>query len=211
MTPRGPREPSAEEERYIRQRVKDELRRRMRSVRRALPREAREARARAAAERVMALPAFVQARTVLAFVAVRGEMDPAPVVQAARAAGKRLALPRVDFEAMALRLHLWEADDPLAEGGYGIPEPDPAAPTVDASEVDLVLVPALAVDPTGQRIGYGKGFYDRLLPTLPRAVRCALVYDFQLIGEVPRTPEDVPVHVIVSDARVILVEGTAGG
>jgi 5-formyltetrahydrofolate cyclo-ligase len=66
-------------------------------------------------------------------------------------------------------------------------------------------VPALAVDARGFRIGYGRGFYDRLLPTLPNALTVAIVYDFQLVAEVPEEPFDVPVHVVATDARVLRV------
>lgn len=211
MTVRGPKEPTEAEAEYIRHRVKQEFRRRMKNLRAALPREARAARSQAAAERVLALEAFRQANTVLSFVAVRAEIDPTGVVQAAREAGKRMALPRVDFDQMELRVHAWRADDSLEVGGYGIPEPAASAPEVDAGEVDLVLVPALAVDAEGYRIGYGQGFYDRLLPTLPNALRCALAYDFQLLGEVPRTAGDEPVHVIATDSRVMMIGGPGIG
>ncbi|MFW5925665.1 MAG: 5-formyltetrahydrofolate cyclo-ligase [Myxococcota bacterium] len=211
MTVRGPREPTDAEAEYIRHRVKQELRRRMKNLRAALPREARAARSRAAAERVVALEAFQRAGTVLSFVSVRAEIDPAEVVHAAREAGKRVALPRVDFDRMELLLHAWQAGDSLEVGGYGIPEPAPSAPEVDAGEVDLVLVPALAVDGEGYRIGYGQGFYDRLLPRLPNALRCALAYDFQLLSEVPRTEGDEPVHVIATDSRVMMIGDPGAG
>lgn len=207
MVRHGPPGWSEEYEQAIRQRAKQELRRQMKSLRNVLPREVRAARAETAAEHVVRLQAYRDARTVLAFVPVRAEIDPARITDAARSEGKRLALPRVDFDTMELRLHRWEADDALEPGGYGIPEPLASAPEVPPHEVDFVLVPALAVDVDGYRVGYGKGFYDRLLPTLPRAVRCALVYDFQILAEAPRTAGDVPVHVIASDSRVIMVGG----
>ena len=83
-------------------------------------------------------------------------------------------------------------------------------PEVPASAVDFVLVPALAVDLQGNRLGYGKGLYDRLLPTLPTALRCALAYDFQLVSELPSSPTDAPVDVVVTDARVLRVESRDG-
>jgi 5-formyltetrahydrofolate cyclo-ligase len=81
-------------------------------------------------------------------------------------------------------------------------QPAASAPPIADASIDLVLVPALAVDERGHRIGYGKGFYDRLLPRLA-ALRVALVFDFERIVEVPVRAGDVPVDVIVTDERVI--------
>jgi 5-formyltetrahydrofolate cyclo-ligase len=205
VTGRGPREITAEGEQLLRQRAKQELRRRMRALRSALPQEARTARAEAAARRLLELPAFAGARTVLVYAPIGAEAPVEPIVTAARAAGKVLALPRVDFEAGRLRLHRWDPTTALATGAMGVPEPPPDAPTVTEAEVDLVVVPALGVDVRGHRLGYGKGFYDQLLPTLPNALRVALAYDFQLLAELPDTPGDVPVHIVVTDARLLAV------
>ena len=79
------------------------------------------------------------------------------------------------------------------------------AKRLDAASADVVLVPAVALDERGYRIGHGKGYYDALLPELPNARRIGMIFDFQLIAEVPITPGDVPVHVIVTDRRTIRV------
>lgn len=192
---------------HIRQRVKEELRRRMRAVRKGLPRAARAERSRRIAERVSALDAFASAATVAGFLAIKGEVNLAPLYEALAARGGRLALPRVDLEEGAIVLHAHRAGDPLEESGFGVPEPIASAERVALDEVDLVLVPGLAFDPRGFRIGYGKGYYDQLLPTLPRARRVAVGYDFQLVAEVPNLPHDEAVDLIVTDARVIEVEG----
>jgi 5-formyltetrahydrofolate cyclo-ligase len=182
----------------------------MKNLRSAVPAEARAARASAAATRVLGLEPFVHARTLLTYAPIRAELSPEPIVGAARAAGKTVALPRVDFEAGQLRLHRWEPNATLEPGGFGVPEPPADAPSVPEADVDLVLVPALAADARGHRLGYGKGFYDQLLPTLPRAARVALIYDFQLLAELPNTPGDVPVHVIATDARIMVVGAWPG-
>ena len=121
-----------------------------------------------------------------------------------------LALPRVDAAAGTITLRAWSPGEPLERGGFGVMEPLSSAPEVPASAVDFVLVPALAVDLQGNRLGYGKGLYDRLLPTLPTALRCALAYDFQLVSELPSSPTDAPVDVVVTDARVLRVESRDG-
>ena len=81
-------------------------------------------------------------------------------------------------------------------------EPLENAAIVPPQDVDVVLVPGLAFDPKGQRLGYGQGFYDRLLLHM-RALRVGLAFDFQLLAEVPSFPHDLPVDCVVTDHRVL--------
>ena len=185
----------------IRHRAKQALRKQMRAVRGALPESARDARSMEIAKRVLALPELVNADTVLAFASIRNEVRTREIMNAAWVDGKRVALPRVVGDVLAL--HIIEADTVMIEGAFSVPEPDAAAPQLEPSEVDFALIPALAVDPRGFRIGYGGGYYDKLLPLLDRACSCAVAYDFQLIPEVPELPFDVTVDLVVTDARVI--------
>lgn len=185
----------------LRARVKDELRARMKAIRRAHPEAVRSARSAAAVERIVALPEWAAAERVAGYVPIHAELDPGPALDEARRAGKTVVLPRVDLEAQRVVLHRWDGE-PLEAGAFGIPEPSADAPTVDA--VDLILVPALAADESGHRIGWGKGFYDKLLADeAATAFRVAVVFQFQLLAECPATPHDIPVHVIVTDERTI--------
>lgn len=185
----------------LRARVKEELRTRLKAIRAAHPAEVRAARSAAATERIQALPEWAAAERIAGYVPIRAELDPGPALDAAREAGKIVVLPRVDFEAQRVVLHRWEGE-PLEAGAFGIPEPSPEAPTLDG--VDLVLVPALAVDEAGHRIGWGKGFYDKLLVAEGAgAVRVATVFDFQLLAECPAMPHDVPVDLVVTDKRTL--------
>ena len=92
---------------------------------------------------------------------------------------------------------------PTIPGVFSVPEPPEDAARLLPKEVDFALVPALALDPRGYRIGYGGGYYDRLLPKLSQARTCAVAFDFQLIAEVPELPFDVAVDLVVTDERVI--------
>ena len=197
-----PTDPDASE-RALRAQVKDALRQRIRAIRKTLPAEAHAKRSAAIAERVLALPELAAAETIAAFVAIHREVDPRAIVEAAWARGKRVALPRIDVEAQRIVLHLHAPGAPLEPSAFGVPEPLAEAPRVAPDAIGFVLVPALAVDPRGHRIGYGKGFYDRLLPTLPRAVSCAVAFDFQLVSEVPELPGDHAVDLVVTDARTL--------
>ena len=191
-------------ESLLRQRAKLALRHRMRGVREALPGSACDARSAEITERLLALAELERAATVLAFASIRNEVRTQTSMQAAWAAGKRVALPRVVGDE--LQLHLVASDTVLIEGAFSVPEPPETATRVQPDEVDFALVPALAVDPRGYRIGYGGGYYDKLIPRLGHACTCALAYDFQLIAEVPDLPFDVAVDLIVTDERVIRAE-----
>jgi 5-formyltetrahydrofolate cyclo-ligase len=189
------------DENEIRRRAKLALRKRLRSVRATLPRAACDARSSQIVERLLELDELRGATTVLAFASIGNEVRLAPLIDAMWAAGKRVALPRVvDGE---LELGLADAGTTLVEGAFSVPEPPEDAEKVQPDEVQLVLVPALAVDPRGYRIGYGGGYYDRLLPRLERACACAVAYDFQLVAEVPQLPFDVAVDLVVTDRRVL--------
>jgi 5-formyltetrahydrofolate cyclo-ligase len=195
---------------FLKAQVKAEIRRRRRSLRRGFPSVARRARSEAIAARVQALDGWARAQTVLAFVSMRTEVQTDTLVEAARAAGKAVAAPRMTPSFDDLELRAWTAEQELEESGMMFLQPPPQAPRVADDAVDLVLVPALAVDERGYRIGYGKGFYDRLLPRLTRALRVALIFDFERIAEVPTHAADVPVHVVVTDASTHFVAERAG-
>src|SRR6202044_771632 len=107
-----------------------------------------------------------------------------------RAQGKRIAYPSIDPDTRVMTFRL--VDDPasLEERGLGFREPAPPPP--EAPSLDVIIVPALQIDPLGHRIGYGAGFYDRTLPRFcPPALAVGVAFSFQLIAEVPVTEGDV--------------------
>lgn len=216
MNESRPSDPAADEQRayerraeeQLRRRAKDVLRARMQSVRRVLTVEACAIRSAALCARLLELPELANARTVLGFHAFRKEPDPTAALAALRARGVQIGLPRVDPEPnpMTLTLHEHMPAESLVESGWGIMEPPASSPRIEDERFDLVLVPALCIDGSGYRVGYGKGFYDRLLERLPRAITVSICYDHELLGELPNTDGDVPVQLIVTDARVLRAE-----
>lgn len=188
---------------YLREHAKRELRSRMRSVRALLPASARAERSRAATQRVIELTEFVGAQTIVAFSAIQKETDPAELLAAARASGKRVGLPRVVEELLAL--HEFRDVSELQEGAFGVLEPSASAPVIAPADVDLVIVPGLAFDVRGHRLGYGRAFYDRLLPSMTKAFRLGFAYDFQLVMELPNDAHDIPMHAIATDQQVLRV------
>jgi 5-formyltetrahydrofolate cyclo-ligase len=186
----------------LRRQAKAAIRKRARAMRNTIPEGARQARSAQIVERVVASAAFERARAVALFCPMvdRGEVDVRPLDEAARRMGKTVAYPFLENDAeMTLRM----ADlASLEERGHGFAEPPEDAPPIAASDELVVIVPALAVDPTGHRIGYGKGFYDRLLADIcPPAIAIAVAYDFEVVPEVPATDHDHRVDMVVTDAR----------
>ena len=157
------------------------------------------------ARRIAALPAFIAARAVLVTIPFRTEWDTRLLGERALAAGKLVASPRVDSAARMLSLHcVADLHADVAPGYRGIPEPLPHCALCVPEAIDFVLVPGVAFDVSGRRLGYGGGYYDRLLPLLPEAApRVAGAFDAQLMPMVPAGPHDLVVDCIVTESRTI--------
>jgi 5-formyltetrahydrofolate cyclo-ligase len=190
----------------LRSAAKEALRKRLAALRRALTAEARQERGERMCASLLAHPDFQRAQVISAYRALRFEINPEAALEQAFLQGKRVLLPRVERATGELALHEYRQGDALEESGFAVPEPLASAPTVEDDVVDVVLVPGLAFDGRGYRLGYGKGFYDRLLPRLTRAVRIGLCFELSLLAEVPAAAHDQPVDFIVTDKRVIRCE-----
>lgn len=189
----------------LRRRAKAALRKRARAVRSSMPRSAIQERSARIAARVEALPVVQSASTIALFWPIedRNEVDLTALDVRLRAANKRIAYPAIDPETRVMTFRF--VDDPtrMEERGLGFREPDASAP--EATELDVVVVPALGVDERGHRIGYGAGFYDRALPRFaPPATSIAVAFAFQLLVEVPCSENDVPVALVVTEERTIV-------
>jgi 5-formyltetrahydrofolate cyclo-ligase len=137
----------------------------------------------------------------------RHEVDLRPLDARLRARHARVAYPAVDPETREMTFRFVSDVDAMVEQGFGFREPSAAETAVEPDGLDVVVVPALAVDPHGHRIGYGAGYYARALPHFaPPAVTIAVAFDFQLVLEVPATEGDVRVDWLVTDARVTRAE-----
>ncbi len=209
----GPGEPHSHAlapEEVIRRKVKAELRKRMRGVRKTTPIEACIERSNKIIAALEAHDAVKAAKSIALFwpIEARHEVDLRPLDASLRARGVRIAYPTIDQDTNVMTFRF--VDDPakLEDQGYGFAEPPSDAQ--EATALDVVIVPALAVDPTGHRIGYGAGYYDRTLPRFaPPAQAIAVVYDWQLIAEVPATEGDVRVSWVVTDARQLAVPASS--
>jgi 5-formyltetrahydrofolate cyclo-ligase len=177
------------------------LRDKMRSVRRAIPSEKREALAGQAEARLLGLDEVGAAATVLLFYSFGSEVATHGIGEHLLARGKRLLLPYLSPQGMeaAEVFH----GGPLLPTGYGPREPSRRIP-LDPAELDLIITPGLAFDRRGFRLGYGGGHYDRFLTRVrPDTIRIGLAFSVQLVDRVPEEPSDQKVHFVVTDAEIV--------
>lgn len=191
--------------------LKRETRNAARDVRRSIDEERAAEAARALGDRLCELDAVKGARVVLAYAATPDEIDPAPAVALLRSRGAAIAFPRIEAPG-TLGIHLVEADDDLVPGPYGIREPDPDTPRIELTRVDAVFVPGVAFDEQCYRLGYGGGYYDRLVPLLRQdCIRIGLAYEEQVVEEIPCEEHDVRMDVVVTPTRAVVPPGPGGG
>ncbi|MCC6195103.1 MAG: 5-formyltetrahydrofolate cyclo-ligase [Burkholderiales bacterium] len=184
--------------------AKRELRARIVVARDALAPTPHHAASAAIAARIAALPSFLAARCVLLTVAFRSEWDTRALFAAA-VGGKTVALPRVNAQDRMLELFaISDLDRDTAPGYRGIAEPRADLPRVTPDAVEWVLVPGVAFDLEGRRLGYGGGYYDRLLATLPEsAARVAGALDLQVVPEVPSARHDLVIDTLATESRLL--------
>ena len=187
---------------------KAELRRDILSARNGLEAGARKEFDRLIAAHFCGLGEYLQASTVLYYVSFRSEVDTHGLMQAAWERGKRVAVPRVIREGNRLDLHLIRSMDDLAPGAMGILEPDPnRAETCPGDEVNVIVIPGAVFDRKGHRIGYGGGYYDRLLAGMPPELfRVGLGYELQLVDNIPAEEHDQKLDVLVTERGLIYTE-----
>jgi 5-formyltetrahydrofolate cyclo-ligase len=182
---------------------KDALRREILARRDAQAPDAAARASQAVARRVEALPRFAAAREVLAYLPIRGEVDAGILVKGLLAAGRRVLLPRCRPDAPGeLDLGCLACLEDAVPGRYGILEPPAAVcKTPAAFSPDVILVPGVAFDVRGTRLGFGGGYYDRLLalPMARAALTVGLAYAFQVLPQLPAAAWDRPVDVLVTE------------
>ena len=144
-----------------------------------------------------------EARCLLLFAALSDELDIWPLIHDALAGDKVVALPQFDAEHGAYSpRQVMDIRHDLQRGQFGIDEPKKDCPVIPVNRLDFVLVPGVAFDLNGRRVGRGKGFYDRLLASV-RGVKCGVAFDQQVVSEVPVEPHDVHLDYLLTPSRWI--------
>ena len=144
---------------------------------------------------------FINADTVLVYSAMKGECDPRLLADIAYGMGKRVAYPRCEGDELGLYI----ADEGrFVPGVFGIPEPDGSCERIDLADVDFAVIPGLAFDGKGGRLGRGKGYYDRLLMGT-KAVKVGICFNEQLIHRVPMDVHDGRMDMVVTEKWDLLL------
>lgn len=173
---------------------KKELRSTIRQKKRAMTLEQIEEKSLRLGELFMQSPMYAQAKTIYGYLPYNQEVRTTPMLERALADGKKVAVPKVYGDEMRF---IYLSDLTQVEKGYsGIPEPIADGPVADDPHA-LVLMPGLAFDPEGHRIGYGGGFYDKFLAAEPEHPTLALCYDFQMLPKLETEEFDIPVDCVL--------------
>lgn len=151
-------------------------------------------------ERLFRLKEFKKAKVIFLYVSKADEVDTIKILERLIKLKKIIVVPRV--EGKHIRLHTIEHFEHLTKGNFGIFEPKKHRPKINPKHIDIALVPGIAFDKTGSRIGYGHGYFDRLLKKMT-CPKIGLAYDFQMVAKIETHVYDVPVDDVVTEKRTI--------
>lgn len=181
-------------------RAKRALRTQVLAVRDAQPPQERTARGEAIAVRFVTLPEVSGATTVMVFWSFGSEVDTTPLIERLVEGGRTIALPRIEgSEVVPVP---YRPGDEVRETSFGAREP--VGPALEPEVLDVVVAPGVAFDREGRRVGYGGGYYDRLLPRLrPGVPAIAVAFALQVVAQVPAGGMDRRVDAIVTEDEVI--------
>jgi len=160
----------------------------------------RSAKSREIEERLFSLPEIKSARTIMFFASFRSEVETVPMIRRVLDEGKRVILPKVKGKELEL-FEINDFDKNVSSGTWGILEPCETAPA-KLDDLDVIIVPGAAFDEQGSRLGYGAGFYDKLLFEFKKPT-IAIAFEQQIVPKVPADLHDVPVKKIVTEKRII--------
>jgi 5-formyltetrahydrofolate cyclo-ligase len=180
--------------------LKDKLRKQILNKRFNFTPEQRRVASAEIEARLFGLPEFRAASMVMFYASFQSEVDTHHMIRRALAEGKRVVLPRVKGKELEL-LEIENFDRDVAPGAWGILEPDSGKPA-QLKDIGLIVLPGAVFDEQGNRIGYGAGFYDKLLP-LYKGRTVALAFELQMVSTVPAVSHDIPVLKIITETRVI--------
>lgn len=187
---------------------KKTLRRKTRERRNTLSSSERSKNDALIKRRLFNIQEFKEANTVCFYVSFRTEVDTIRMIEETLKIGKRVLVPKVDTERRQLRLYEIKEIGELSPGHMGIPEPSlPDERLRNINDASLFVIPGVGFDLSGNRLGYGAGYYDMLLSAMEKKVPLiALAYKEQLLASIPSEPHDVKVDIIVTEEGTIKIE-----
>ncbi|MEE9252236.1 MAG: 5-formyltetrahydrofolate cyclo-ligase [Thermodesulfobacteriota bacterium] len=157
------------------------------------------------AENLFSLERYRAARTVALYFPIAGEVSTLEIFENSVRFGKAVYFPRVEGSELEFG-RVCEMSE-LAVESYGIPEPPRSSPSISINDIDLAIIPCVAFDRSGGRLGYGHGYYDRSIGGVERRRRVALAYGFQVVDALPNEKSDVEMGLVVTDEGTIFCEG----
>ena len=185
---------------------KSEIRQSTVARRDALTKKQRTERSAAIMGRLFEFANFLESRIVLFYLSHKSEVDTDPMIRQALALEKIIALPLIDEETKGIvPLKIDNLDKDTQPGYRGIREPIPQrCKQIPVEHINLAIVPGIAFDERGGRIGYGTGFYDRFIPDLDITTRkVALAFECQIVPQIPMEPHDRYTDIIITEKRII--------
>ena len=183
---------------------KGEIRRRILMLRNAMPPESIAVKSAEIVRRLMELREIRDSSTLMVFLSFGSEVHTDDLIRWGWGEGKRIVVPLCCPETRELMPCRIDGFEELESGHYGIREPKASRfQSVPQREIDAVLIPAVAFDWRGCRVGYGGGYYDRFLPEVPQAAKIGAAFACQIVAEIPADPYDVTVDQIVTEKGII--------
>jgi 5-formyltetrahydrofolate cyclo-ligase len=151
---------------------------------------------------------YKNAEKIFIYISYASEINTKEIIRKALKDNKKIYVPRTELKTRHMDAVEITSLDNLIESTYGILEPSKEAPHIDPNELDLIVVPGVAFDKNGGRMGYGAGFYDRYFKkikkeNIKKIVKLALAYELQMLDEVPMNEQDVPVDYIITENQII--------
>lgn len=186
--------------------MKQSIRKRMLDLRQQMPLEQSLEYSRRISKRFLGLDMFKNSINIMVYIAFKNEVRTIPLINSCLSRGKRIVVPLCVKESRQLLLsELKDPETELRPGTYGVPEPTPEYLRPFSREnLDLILVPGVAFDKQGFRLGYGAGYYDRFFNELTHKVTSiGLAFELQIVQEVPVEPTDWPVDFVITEKRLI--------
>ncbi len=177
---------------------KDEIRTALKSKRRALTAEEQAEKSSRITDFFLSLSLYNKADTVMIYMSSFNEPSTAAIIDALKRDSKRVVVPisnTADFTITPAYL-----SDAIKTGAYGIPEPEECI-KADVADIDIALIPGIAFDKSGSRIGFGKGYYDRFLLEF-KGIKAGICYDFQVLDEIPSSEHDIKMDMIITEKRI---------
>lgn len=150
---------------------------------------------------------YKKANTIFAFVSFRSEVDTHEIIKYAIKDGKTICVPKIQSKQKGMEIFKINGFEQLEKGYFGILEPTEGCSTIHSKGLDLILIPGVAFDRKGGRVGYGAAFYDRFLAELDKKVdKIALAYHFQVLDNVPMDEHDIRIDGVITEEEFIINE-----